>query len=58
MILFQHLSGGTEKRHSQDISYPSRELNPGPPEHEVGMLTTMLRCSVVGIGKGKVVPVL
>jgi hypothetical protein len=29
-----HLSGGTEESH--EIQYPSRDLNQGPPEYEVG----------------------
>jgi hypothetical protein len=34
------------KHLSQDNRSLGRYLNPGPPEHETGVLTTWLRCSV------------
>jgi hypothetical protein len=34
------------KNLSQDIRSSCRDLNPGPPEYEVGVLTTRLRRSV------------
>jgi hypothetical protein len=47
-VQLQHLPGGTEQDHltSQDSQSPGRDLNPGPPEYEVGLLATRLRCSV------------
>jgi hypothetical protein len=43
------LPGGAEENHenfSQDSWSPGRDLNPGPPEYEAGMLTTLPRRSV------------
>jgi hypothetical protein len=31
---------------SQDTVSPGQDLNPGPSEHEAGLLTTGLRCSL------------
>jgi hypothetical protein len=44
------LSGGTEESHkgvSQDSWSPGRDLNPGLPEYEAGVLTTLPSSSVV-----------
>jgi hypothetical protein len=37
----------TTKNLSQDTRSPVRDLNPGPPEYEEGVLTTQLQRSVV-----------
>jgi hypothetical protein len=45
-LLSQTLPGGTEENHenlSQDCWPPCRDLNPGPPEYEVGVLITRPR---------------
>jgi hypothetical protein len=42
-VLSRKLPGDAErndKKLSQDILPPGRDLNPGPPEYEAGMLTT------------------
>jgi hypothetical protein len=36
----------TIKNLSQDSRSPGRDLNPGPPEYEAGVLTTRSQCSV------------
>jgi hypothetical protein len=43
-LLFQNLSGGTEKKHKncQASRYLGRELNPGPPEYEAGVLASFV----------------
>jgi hypothetical protein len=49
-VLSRHLPGGTEKFHEnliQDNNCLARDLNPGPPEYEAGVLTTRLRRSDV-----------
>jgi hypothetical protein len=41
-----HLPGGTEENHEnlrQGIWSPGRDMNPGPPEYEAGVLTTRPR---------------
>jgi hypothetical protein len=48
-LLSRHSPGWTEENHgslSQDSWSPLRNLNPGPPEYEAGVLTTRLRSSV------------
>jgi hypothetical protein len=43
MVLFQHSPGRTEENHrnpSIDSWSPGKDLKPGPPEHETGVLTT------------------
>jgi hypothetical protein len=37
----------TARHLSQDSRYPGRDLKPGPPEYETGMLTTRPRRLVV-----------
>jgi hypothetical protein len=39
-VLSQHLPGRTEEKHekSQNSRTPDRDLNPGSPEYEKGML--------------------
>jgi hypothetical protein len=40
-VLSRNLPGGTEEKHenlSQDSWPPSRDLNPGPPEYEAGVV--------------------
>jgi hypothetical protein len=46
-VLSRHLSGGTEESHEMPQSSRSqgRNLNPGPPEYESGVLTTRPRRS-------------
>jgi hypothetical protein len=47
--VFLHSHGGTEKGHgdlSQDGGHPGRDLNPGPPVYEAGVLSTRPRRSV------------
>jgi hypothetical protein len=39
----------TTKHLSQDSRSPGRDLNPGPPEYEAGVLTTRSRHSVCGL---------
>lgn len=42
-VLAQNFPGGTEEKHkilSQDSRSPLRNLNQGPPEHEMGVLAT------------------
>lgn len=48
-VLPLHFHGGTEETHEkpQNNRSAGRNVNPGPPEHEVGMLTTRLRPSVI-----------
>jgi hypothetical protein len=48
VLLFRHFPGGTEKNQnvSQHSLSPGRNLNPGPPEYEAGVLTTRPRRSV------------
>jgi hypothetical protein len=36
----------TMRNLGQDNGFPGRDLNPGPPEYEAGVLTTRPRCSV------------
>jgi hypothetical protein len=41
-VLSQHLPGGTKQNHgnlNQDNWYPGRDLNPGPPKSEAGVLS-------------------
>jgi hypothetical protein len=48
-VLSQHFPVGTEDNHGkvhQDSRSPSRDLNPGPPEHEAILLITQPRPSV------------
>jgi hypothetical protein len=48
-VLSLHLLGGTEETHenlNQNSRSPVRELKPGPPDYEAGMLTTQPRRSV------------
>jgi hypothetical protein len=48
-LLSWNLPGGTEENHEHlnlDSLSPCRDLNPGPPEYEAGLLTTQPRCSV------------
>jgi hypothetical protein len=42
-LLSRHLSEGTDEYHEtpQDSRPPGRDLNPGPPEYEAGVLTTL-----------------
>jgi hypothetical protein len=45
-VLSRNLPGGTEGKHEKSITIAGRwglDLNPGPPEYEVGVLTTRLR---------------
>jgi hypothetical protein len=44
-VLSQDLPGGTEENHEN--CRDSRDLNPGPPEYESGVLTTGPRRSVL-----------
>jgi hypothetical protein len=48
-VLSQHLPGGTEESHerTQNSRFPGRDLNPGSPKHEAGVLITRPRCSVI-----------
>jgi hypothetical protein len=42
-VLSRHLPGGTEENDenlSQNCRSPGRDLSPGPPEYEAGVLTT------------------
>jgi hypothetical protein len=41
-VLPRHLPGGTEEKQkiTQDRRSPGRDLNPGPPEYETGVLAT------------------
>jgi hypothetical protein len=41
----------TTKNLGQNCQYRSRDLNPGPPEYETGMLTTQPRRSVPEVQK-------
>jgi hypothetical protein len=52
-LIFRYYSGirleglrGTTKNLSQDSKSLDRDLNPGPPEYQVGVLTTRPRGSV------------
>jgi hypothetical protein len=48
----RHLSGGTKESHkilSEDSLYPGRDLNPGPPEFEAGVLSPPPRRTVCTI---------
>jgi hypothetical protein len=48
-ILSRNLLEGTKENHenlSEDSRFPGRDLNPIPPEYEVGVLTTRPRRSV------------
>jgi hypothetical protein len=52
-VLSRHLPGRTEENHknlSQDSWFPGRDLNPGPPEYETGVLTTRPRLLVTKTG--------
>jgi hypothetical protein len=44
-VLSRHLPGGTEenyeKTHSQDSWSTARDLKPGPPEYEAGVIITL-----------------
>jgi hypothetical protein len=42
-----HSPGGTEENYKK-LTQDSRDLNPGPPEYETGMLTTLPRRSMAG----------
>jgi hypothetical protein len=45
-VLSRHSSGESEENHgnfSQDSRYTRRDLNPGPPEYEAGVLSTCPR---------------
>jgi hypothetical protein len=48
-VLYQHLTGVTDENHeeSQYSWSLGSHLNPGPPEYEVGVLTTLLQCCVL-----------
>jgi hypothetical protein len=51
MVLAQHFPGGTEESTgnlSQERPSLGRDLNPGPPECEAGLLTARPRHSVKG----------
>jgi hypothetical protein len=48
-VLLRYLPGGTEENHenlSQDNRSPGRDLGPGTPEYEAGVLTTLPRRTV------------
>jgi hypothetical protein len=51
--LLRHLPGGSEENHgttktlNQDRRSPCRDLDTGPPEYEVGVLTTLPRRSII-----------
>jgi hypothetical protein len=48
-VLFQYLPGGTEENHknvSQQSWLPGRDLKPGPPKCEAGVLRTLPQRSV------------
>jgi hypothetical protein len=50
-VLFRHLSGGTEVNHKNLNRYRGRDLCPGPPEYESGVLKIRPRSSVQGYSK-------
>jgi hypothetical protein len=45
-VLSKHFPTGTDENLDQGSRYPCRDMNPGPPEYEAGVLTTQPRRSV------------